>query len=84
MPGNDTTFDENLVPPGQGGFCLNTATKPTRRCATAVAVVRSVADERGTPTTPAVAVGHCIPYSTEEGSLFSREPRMPHWRRHVR
>ena len=39
----------------------------------AVAVVRSVADKHGTPTTPAVAVGPGIPSSTEEGSSSSRE-----------
>ena len=38
-----------------------------------VGVVRSVADEHGTPTTPAVAVGPGIPSSTEEGRLFSEE-----------
>ena len=37
----------------------------------AVGVVRSVANEHGTPTTPAVAVGPGIPSSTEEGRLFS-------------
>ena len=35
------------------------------RCATAVGVVRSAADEYGTPTTPAVALGLGIPSSSE-------------------
>ena len=63
-------------PLGQGGTSggfLNVGTNPAPRSATAGAVVRSVADEHRTPTTPAVAVGHCIPSSTEEGSLFSTE-----------
>jgi hypothetical protein len=41
-----------------------------RRC-------RSDADEHGTPTTPAVAVGPGTPSSTEEGSSFLRELRKP-------
>ena len=53
-----------------GGFCEGSQTHP-RRSATAVEVVRSVAYGRGTPTTPAVAVGPGIPSSTEEGR-FSR------------
>ena len=48
----------------QGG--LERANKPTPTCATSVAVVRSVADEHGTPTTPAVAVGPGVP-STRRG-----------------
>jgi len=39
----------------------------------AVGVARSVADEHGTLTTPAVAAGHGIPSSTEEGSLSSMD-----------
>ena len=67
------TFDEESVPPWtRGDFrgVLNAGTNPPRA---AVALVRSVADEHSTPTTPAVAVGPGIPSSTEEGSLFSRE-----------
>jgi len=62
------------IPSGQGrasgGF--ERGNKPTRALRAAVAVVRFVADEHGTPTTPAVAVGSGIPSSTEEGSSFLR------------
>jgi len=53
----------------RGGERMN---KPTPALRGGVEVVRSVADEHGRPTTPAVAVGPGIPSSAEEGSLFSR------------
>ena len=56
--------------------CWEGEPNQTRRSATAVAVVRSVVDEHGTATTPAVAVGPGIPSSTEEGSLFSTSCRL--------
>ena len=70
------TFDEIASPLGQGGTSgvSETGTNPPRRSATAVAVVRPVAEEHDTPTTPAVAIGPGIPSSTEEGSL-TRELR---------
>ena len=80
MPHGDATADENSVPPWtRGDFrgVLNAGTNPPRRCGTALAVVRSVADEHSTPTTPAVAVGPGIPSSIEEGSLFQEEFFMP-------
>ena len=65
MPRCGTTFDENREesPPW-----IRRGTAARRA---AVGVVRSVADEHGTPTTPAVAVGHSIPSSTQEGTFFS-------------
>ena len=73
MPRCGATFDENSVPPWtrgdfRGGFECGNKLTPTLR-ATDV-LVRSVADEHGTPTTPAVAVGPGIPSSTEEGRSF--------------
>jgi len=53
----------------QGG--LNAGTNPLRALRAGVAVVRSVANEHGTPTTPAAAVGRCIPSSAEEGIFKS-------------
>jgi hypothetical protein len=76
MPRWGATLDERRSPPWtRGDFrgVLNAETNPPRRYATAVAVVRSVADEHGTPTTPAVAAGPDIPSSTEEGSLLPKE-----------
>jgi hypothetical protein len=72
MPRCGATFDENSVPTWtRGDFrgILNAATKPT--AALAVAVVRSVADEHGTPTTPAVAVGPASPPRLRRGTLHN-------------
>jgi hypothetical protein len=61
-------------PLGQGGTSggFERGNNHAPALAAAVAVVRSVADEHGTPTTPAVAVGLGIPSSTEEGTLLQR------------
>ncbi len=57
MPRYGATLDENTVPLGQGGTSGGWEGKPSHPAA----------------TTPAVAVGHGIPSSTEEGSLLSRD-----------
>ena len=79
MPRCGATFDEKRPPLDKGGLQggFERWNKPTRALRAAVAVVRFVADEHGTPTTPAVAVGPGIPSSTEEGSSFSEEFFMP-------
>ena len=71
MPGYVTTFNEKQRPPLdkgglQGGF--ERENKPTTARRAAVAVVRSVADEHGTPTTPAVAVGPASPPRLRRGA----------------
>ena len=81
MPPGGARFDESTVPPWtrgtSGGFGkgkpshVGAPRPPSLRAA--VAVARSVADEHGTPTTPAVAAGHGIPSSTEEGRLSSMD-----------
>jgi len=76
MPPGGARFDESTVPPWtRGDFrgVLGRGNHPTPAMRAAVAVARSFADEHGTPTTPAVAAGHGIPSSTEEGELSSMD-----------
>jgi hypothetical protein len=78
LPRCGATFDENNVPPWtRGDFrgVFASWNQPTSARRAAVGVVRSVAEEHGTPTTPAVAVGPGIPSSTEEGTLLLRSPK---------
>jgi hypothetical protein len=75
MPPGGARFDESTVPPWTGDFrgVWGRGNDPTPAMRATVAVARSVADEHGIPTTPAVAAGHGILSSTEEGSLSSMD-----------
>ena len=61
MPRRGALSMKTASPFGQGGTSRG------------VREVGNVADEQGTPTTPAVAVGHGIPSSTEEGKPIFKE-----------
>jgi len=54
MPHGGATFDEKRPPLDKGGLQggFERGNNPTSTLRAAVAVVRSVADEHGTPTTP--------------------------------
>ncbi len=68
------TFAKIPSPLDKGDFRgLGKGNQPALALGAVVEVLRCVADECSTPTTPAVAVGRGIPSSTEEGSLIARE-----------